>query len=243
MAQRPQVTSVHLDGRDIPLQVVRSARRRRTIAIGVDSGVVVVRAPMRTTQAEVARMVESRRSWILQRLDSAALQPRRTFEDGETLPYLGREMRLRVVPVAGRRSRAAVEGDELVVHVPEAMDAEARREKARRILAAWYRDRAAELFGEFARHWSSESGLVPRALMVRDQKSRWGSCGPDGTIRLNWRLVLGAPDLAEYVVVHEIAHLRHRNHQQAFWQEVARMLPDFQSRRKRLREAGAGFVL
>jgi predicted metal-dependent hydrolase len=77
---------------------------------------------------------------------------------------------------------------------------------------------------------------------MRDQKRRWGSCSPDGTIRLNWRLVLLESALAEYVVVHELAHLRHRHHQESFWQEVARLVPDHVSRRRQLRDAGKGLA-
>ena len=75
-------------------------------------------------------------------------------------------------------------------------------------------------------------------VLVRDQRQRWGSCAPDGTLRFNWRVVMLKPDLVEYVVVHELAHLNVNNHSTEYWSLVSRFLPDVQQRRHRLREAG-----
>jgi predicted metal-dependent hydrolase len=80
-------------------------------------------------------------------------------------------------------------------------------------------------------------------MLIRNQHRRWGSCGPDGTVRLNWRLILLEPRLAEYVVVHELAHLRHRHHQAPFWQEVSRLMPDYLDRRRELSAAGRQLVV
>lgn len=233
--------ALELGGREVPLRVIRSARRRRTIAMGVNGGEVIVRAPMRMSQAEIVAFVRQRPAWVLKRLDAQA--PVRRFEDGETVPYLGRELPLRVVAVPGRRSSVVLEPGGFAVQVPWSFEGEARAAKVRAVLTAWYRERATSLFGELVTRWSAASGLTPKSVLVRDQKSRWGSCGPDGTIRFNWRLVLAQPELAEYVVVHELAHLRHKHHQAAFWEEVARMLPDHRERRKRLREAGPRLVV
>ena len=244
MAREPvRPIALELGGREVPLRVIRSARRRRTIAMGVNVGEVIVRAPMRMSQAEIVAFVRQRRAWVLKRLDAQAPSPVRRFEDGETVPYLGRELPLRVVAVPGRRSSVVLEPGGFAVQVPWSFEGEARAAKVRAGLTAWYRERANSLFAELVTRWSAASGLTPKSVLVRDQKSRWGSCGPDGTIRFNWRLVLAQPELAEYVVVHELAHLRHKHHQAAFWEEVARMLPDHRERRKRLRLAGPGLAV
>ena len=248
MAREPvRPIALELGGREVPLRVIRSARRRRTIAMGVTGGEVIVRAPMRMSQAEIVAFVRQRPAWVLKRLDAQAPSPVRRFEDGETVPYLGRELPLRVVAAPGRRSSVVLEPGGGGGQVAPAFEGEGRAAKVRGGRAArftaWYRERATSLFAELVRRWSAALGLTPKAVLVRDQKSRWGSCGPDGTIRFNWRLVLAEPELAEYVVVHELAHLRHKHHQAAFWEEVGRMLPDFSARRKQLREAGPGLVV
>ena len=218
------------------VSVVRSARRRRTISIGVADGVVTVRAPMRTPNREIEDLLRRRADWIDDRLarDAARPAPRR-FESGERLPYLGGE--IVVCRCGDERKRAAVELDGNVLHVASPED------RVRDAVVRWYRSRAAEVFEAAVAGWSASSGLVPKAVLVRDQKHRWGSCGPDGTIRLNWRLVLAEQRVIDYVVVHELAHLRHRNHGPAFWVEVAGMMPEHQAWRRRLRAVGPVLVV
>ena len=84
-----------------------------------------------------------------------------------------------------------------------------------------------------------KSRLVATRVLVRDQRRRWGSCATDGTIRLNWRLIMLEPDLADYVICHELVHLRHRHHQASFWAEVAALIADHRERRKRLNVVAA----
>ena len=93
------------------------------------------------------------------------------------------------------------------------------------------------------RWWPRFGGPDRSEVLIRDQRQRWGSCAPDGTLRFNWRVVMLAPALAEYVVVHELAHLRVRSHSTEFWGLVSRVIPDAQQRRRRLREAGKDLPL
>lgn len=102
----------------------------------------------------------------------------------------------------------------------------------------WYKARASERLLVRTEYWAQRAGYAPTAVLVRDQRQRWGSCSPDGTLRFNWRIVMAAPALIDYVVVHELAHLRQRTHSAAFWIEVARLIPDYLLRRSRLKEVG-----
>jgi predicted metal-dependent hydrolase len=99
-------------------------------------------------------------------------------------------------------------------------------------------ERAREAIDTAVRRWAPVVGRRPSRALVRNQKRLWGSCSRDGTLRFNWRLVLLDRSLLEYVVVHELAHLRVRNHQREFWSVVEAALPDFKERRARLRESG-----
>ena len=88
------------------------------------------------------------------------------------------------------------------------------------------------------RWWPRFGGRTQFQVLIRDQRQRWGSCAPDGTLRFNWRVAMLRPDLAEYVVVHELAHLKVRHHSPEFWGLLSRTMPDAQHRRHRLREVG-----
>lgn len=235
---------IDVAGVPIPAMIIRSARRSRTLAISVEAGTLKVRAPLTATNAQVIDMVKKRATWIAGRLRSLPTGPAEPLlANGETLPYLGASLTLRVALHAGRRVKAGLDGSTLLVELPAALPPAAHAANTRHAVSAWYRARAAEALPEVLRHWSAVSGLVPSRVLIRDQRRRWGSCAPDGTVRLNWRLILLAPRLAEYVVVHELAHLRHRHHQASFWQEVSRLMPDYLDRRRELSAAGRELVV
>ena len=112
-------------------------------------------------------------------------------------------------------------------------------ESIRRAVVGWYRDRAAERLPGVVERWWPRLGRSEKSrILIRDQRQRWGSCAPDGTLRFNWRAMMLKPALIEYVVVHELAHLTHRNHSTDFWDLLSTAMPDAQQRRLRLREEG-----
>ncbi|HVC34484.1 MAG TPA: SprT family zinc-dependent metalloprotease [Chloroflexota bacterium] len=224
----------------IAYSVVRGRRRRKTVEITLDpKDGVIVAAPLETTAERIRDVVNRRAGWIVRQASSQVLQPRpRQFVSGESLPYLGRQARLFVehAPVA----RVGVTFDHWSFHVvaPATLTDEERRAATEKALVRWYRARAAERLPERARYWAQRAGYAPTAVLIRDQRQRWASCSPDGTVRFNWRIVMAPPSLIDYVIVHELAHLRVRTHSVAFWAEVARLVPDYRIRRARLKEVG-----
>ena len=225
--------------------VTRSRRRRKTVAITVDAhGGVLASAPIGVSRARIEEILAKRATWIVRRTSALAAVPqRRQFVSGELLPYLGRAVRLLVIPGDVKRVRVSFSDVTFDLTVPAALDREAQRSAIEKALTRWYQARAAEYLNVAVRRWVALGGYVPRAVLIRSQRQRWGSCAPDGTLRFNWRLVLAPPSLIDYVVVHELAHLRVRNHSAAFWAEVARLMPDYVLRRTRLRDLGSSLTL
>ena len=196
---------------------------------------VVVRAPLRTTEREIREMVEERGEWVLQRLAVVAAtppKPPRAFVSGEVLLVDGLEVSLAVVRITARkRPTVRLQGDELVVTCQSTVDA------AHIAVAVmnWYGERTLAALGPALAVWEPLVGVKPGEVIVRNQKRRWGSCASSGVIRLNWRLSMLPPRLLEYVVVHELAHMRQANHSPAFWAEVERAMSDSAARRAELR--------
>ena len=224
----------------IKYQVVRSPRRRKTIELTVDApGVVRVAAPVDTPAEQVEETVRRRAGWII-RHDGAttAYAPPRRFVSGESLPYLGRSVRLTVHPTDDARVAVRFHHWEFDVDVPRSLQGEERLEKVRAAFEAWYRDRAALKLPPRVKRISSLIGVQPKAVLIRDQRRRWASCAPDGTLRFNWRAVMAPPALLDYVIAHELAHLRVRGHTPEYWAVVAQAVPDYRIRRARLREVG-----
>jgi predicted metal-dependent hydrolase len=238
-----------LDEESVAYRVRHSARARRLrITVGPEGVEVVVPvgAPARLVQSFVAQ----HRGWIAAR--TAALQ--RTLDahpgaerlvDGAFIPYRGGTLALRVR--ASERRALRVHLDEalhvlapqpLQVLVPETVPAADREPLIERGLVRFLRRQVAgEAAALVARH-GPPNDLVPRAIRIKEQKRLWGSCTASGVINLNWRLILAPPAVLEYLVVHELCHLRERHHQPTFWQLVARLQPDFQRHRRWLKAHG-----
>lgn len=236
---------VRFGATSIDYEVRRSGRRRKTVQITVDGGGVQVAAPTGTTVGELRAIVRKRAGWILSHASDRMLKaaPKR-FVSGETLPYLGRNVRMIVKDADVRKAEVRFDHWRFLVAVPKGLSADERHESVRRAVVRWYRSRADERLREAVDRWRPRLGRgADSRVLVRDQRQRWGSCAPDGTLRFNWRVMMVKPALVEYVVVHELAHLVHRNHSPDFWTLVSSVLPDAQRRRQDLREAGSTLPL
>ena len=195
--------------------------RRRTLVLTVRGGAVEVKAPFGVSDDAVARFVESKRSWIEARLrEKAAQYP--AVQEGKTLLDAGIERR--VVYGAVRNSESE-EGFSL-------KDAQSVRR--------FFERTRGPLLVEALYSWSVRTGLYAEDVKLCDFKARWGSCGSDGCIKLNWRLAMLPVPLRDYVLIHELCHLKEMNHSAAFWREVQKWCPDFRARRKQLK--GFGFL-
>lgn len=224
----------------IEYEVRRSGRRRKTVQITVDGGGVRVAAPVATPASELQAIVRKRAPWILNHSTATTLEavPKR-FVSGETLPYLGRNVQMVVKSADVRVPEVRFDHWRFAVGVPEGLVGDARHDQVRRAFVGWYRERAEQRVPMLVERWWPRLGKGEMSpVLIRDQRQRWGSCAPDGTLRFNWRAMMLPPALGEYVVVHELAHLTHRNHSPDFWALVNRVMPDAQLRRSRLREVG-----
>ena len=236
---------VRIGDESIRYALKRSNRRKKTVGIKIVHGAVEVAAPARTSVREIEEILRKRGGWILERIEAAAqLPPPRQLTTGELLPVMGRELPLSVEEANVRRSSAASNGEALVVRIPPGLEDEDRQEQVKAAVVGWYRKALAEYLQGSVARWMPVMGLTetPKVL-VREQRSRWGSCSSDGSLRFSWRLAMVEPDLIDSVVVHELAHLEVMNHSPAFWEVMLKAMPDAKERRKRLNQAGYSLPL
>ena len=229
---------------EIPYLIRRSGRRG-TVSVAVEpSGRVVLTAPDATTVERLDRVVRQKARWIVERARRGRSLPRpveREFVSGETLLYLGKSYRLRVVEAA-QRAPARLDGGWLVVTVARAQPAIERARAVRDCLVAWYRLRAEAQLRARAIHWSTKLRVHLRDVLIRDPDRRWGSCDSSGALRFSWRIIQAPPTLVDYVVAHELVHLVHRHHTPQFWAALGRVVPDYETLRSRLRVVGPALV-
>jgi predicted metal-dependent hydrolase len=198
-------------------------------------GSLTVAAPHGLALTAIRAFVESRRVWIDAKrallAQSKPSAPRFQFHSGARLPYLGTELALNVSIAPARRAACRCESGSLVLKVPH-------DNAIRPAIEAWYRRAAASHAAARLAHFAPLVGRGARKLVIRAQRTRWGSCSARGTISLNWRLMQAPPEILDYVVVHELCHLLVPNHSPRFWAEVARVLPDWRQQRAQLRQFG-----
>ena len=186
-------------------------------------------------------IVSRKAEWITRRIRRAdgrgpLLSPRE-FVSGESVRYLGRHYRLKVN--AEQTGTAKLRGGWLQVAAPTGSQDAAH---VRTAVISWFRRRAAERLPERVEAWHLKAGVPMPPVIISNQQKRWGSCDQSGTIRLNWRIIQAPMHLVDYVVVHELVHLRHRGHGRDYWQAVGRVMPDYERRRRDLREHGSFLV-
>lgn len=216
---------------------VRYLPSRRTLAIEVhpDSR-VLIRAPVGCPDHLIAERVQKRAAWISKQLaEFEGYRPRtpaRQYLSGESHLYLGRQYRLKVVP--GEPPGVKLTRGQLLVTLP----GEPNPERIQALLHRWYLDHARKIFGEVLRASLSrfKDADHPR-IIVRSMQSRWGSLSPAGTMTLNVNLVRAPRPCIEYVVIHELCHTRHRDHDTHFFKLLGQVMPDWEARKQRLEAA------
>jgi len=228
----PDLRHVHLNGHPVAWELRRA--RRRTIGLLIDERGLRVNAPRSVSLVEIERALHERADWILRKLvewrEHAArrerLAPR--WEDGAPLRVLGRALVLRIDPA--QRGVNEV-GGELRVGLPHDTDPERLKD----LVQAWLQRQAHRVFAERIPVFAERLGRAPRRWTLSSARTRWGSCTSDGTIRLSWRLVHFPADIIDYVIAHELAHLREMNHGPRFWSTVGELFPEYEQARSWLR--------
>lgn len=223
--------------------LVRRSNRRTTVALTVEPpGKLVVTAPRNTSITRLNGLVRNKARWVVERIKRTSDVPpassNREFVSGETVLYLGRQYRLKVVS-GGEGETAALHGRWLHVPVPGHLRVDERARPVRHGVRTWLKSHAERRLPLRLAVICKRFSIDMPPIVVREQRKRWGSCDTKGTLRLNWRIIQAGPSLIDYVLVHELVHLRHQNHTRAFWAEVERMMPDCEQRRRELRRIGA----
>ncbi len=217
-------------------QLIRS--RRKTVALIVErDGQLTVRAPLRLSLARIQEMVEQKADWVrrkqAQSRAASPTSPPRQFAVGETFLFLGQPYPLEIVP----RAADPLQFEELFLLDQRAIP------RARDIFTNWYKSQARAIFTERANEYARRFGFSFDRLRISSARTRWGSCSSRATLSFTWRLVMAPPDIVDYVIVHELAHLREKNHSAAFWAVVQAILPDYKTRRKWLKTNGGQLTL
>jgi predicted metal-dependent hydrolase len=226
---------LHVD--ELSFEVKRSPRRHTLELIVERAGALVIAAPMETDEVSMAAFVREKKFWLYRKLaeKEARQQPTsgKEFVSGQGFIYLGRTFRLLLVeeqdaPLKLTNGRFRLRAD----HAPHGRDT----------FISWYMERARSWLKKRIRGWAPRVGVEPRGIEIRDLGYRWGSCSKTGALNFHWATILLPPSVIDYVIVHELVHLIEPNHTPIFWQQVGRVLPEYEQRKTWLAEQGGAYV-
>ncbi|MBR3770328.1 MAG: M48 family metallopeptidase [Lachnospiraceae bacterium] len=218
----------------IEVTVTKSKRKSLSIAIQPD-GNLLVKAPFGLTNDEILKWVKSKTGWIIRQrekvLEQQKSNPQKRYVTGERFSYLGQDYELEVRISDGRAGMVGILENKIVVFSKVVSE-----EVVEKNLISWYVEQAKIWIPKRVRHFAGQMGERYKNITIKNQKKRWGSCSSDRNLNFNWRLMMMPEEIIDYVVVHELCHLKQMNHSKVFWDEVEKVLPDYKIRKKWLDE-------
>lgn len=219
---------------EIAYEVIRSQRATADIVIERD-GNVVVRAPEWADDDQVARIVQSKEYWIYKTLaewrDLNAAAVLREYKNGAAFLYVGRAYRLSLLD--GQEEPLQLKNGRFLLRRELVAAGDARPAKS--ASQEFFREKGRLRLGDRVRYYAPKVGVEPLGVEVKELGHRWASCSPGGKLHFHWKCMMAPQTVIDYIVVHELCHLHHRDHTDAFWNEVDKVLPDFRERKEWLR--------
>ena len=218
---------------------IRRSNRRKTLGLTVGrTSELIVHAPEDTSCAEMEQWVHRKLLWVHRKLalkrESAPRETPPEFVSGQVIHFLGRSYRLKLKH--GQREPLIYAGDEFYL-------SRNHEGKAEALFQEWLVHEGTDWINRRVAHWAPRVGESPKKIVVGNLGFRWGSCSKGGRLNFNWRVLQLPVGLADYVLVHEMIHLRERHHGPAFWQMFGRVMPDFKQRQERLRLKAGDFLV
>jgi len=220
---------------------IKRGKRKKTAAIHVTPAAnVVISVPRDLEEERVCEIIEKKARWILEKKESmnsrSHFNVTKEFVSGESFLYLGKQYRLKVTKSSAREKACRLVAGRLQVQIGEDLDAELHKEAVKKALVEWYRKHAEEKILERLPHIARKAGIKPKAVEIKNQHKRWGSCSRSGVVRFNWKVVMTPISVIDYVIAHELCHLIQENHSPQFWQKVQTICPDYNLKRRWLRD-------
>lgn len=228
---------------DIEYQLMPGADRKTTDIVIERNGIIAVRPPSNYTPEQVDAVVKSKRMWIYRNLaewrDLNSTAVVREWVNGETFLYLGRAYRLALITEQTEPLKL-IEGRFCLKR--QLVDT-GGSSAAKKAFEVYYADKGFQRISERVKYYAPKIGVTASSINVKDMSFRWASCSKSGALNFHWKCMMAPAKIIDYIIVHELCHMHHRNHSNAFWNEVDKVMPDYRERKEWLRKNGAGLSL
>ena len=238
--------SIVYKGLTIPYEITYSRRRKSISIIVHHTKRVEIKAPSGTPASYIHGLAGKKVTWIVKRLNVldtlAEHQVERKYQEGEVFFFPGNPLVLSVTrdPVSGG---TRCDDGHLVVSVSSSLPGHDASDFTRKQVMDWYREQADRIIGDKIQEFATLLGISPPPFRLRNARRRWGSCNHNNQLNFNIRLIMAPIRLVEYVVMHELCHIWHKNHSSEFWEALRQVMPDYHERRELLKREGHLYVL
>ncbi|ERI95394.1 hypothetical protein HMPREF1982_00259 [Clostridiales bacterium oral taxon 876 str. F0540] len=227
--------------KDKTLNYTLERKNRKTISIKItNKGEVIVSAPLKISIEQIEGLIEKKSKWILLKLEEVStrkVKTQRNFLEEGKLKFLGEEYELNIYDTFNSNIEIIFDRKNFKVYLPKNIK-EDRQDYIRLALEGWYRAKAKIIFEERVRLYAEKLKVFPKRIVIKDQKTKWGSCSSKGNINFNYRVIMAPIEIIDYLTVHELCHLIHMNHSNDFWSKVEGVLPNYKQAETWLKENG-----
>lgn len=205
------------------INIVRSQRRTVSLQIMPDA-TILIKVPTRFPENEIKKFLQKNQAWIEQK--QLTMLTRTAQKKSDEYLYLGKKYLLEI-----RNQKNLIEVEDKIYLA-------LKTNNTKTYLTNWYKQQANKIIGERVKHYANFAGLSYKSIAITSAETRWGSCSSQKTLNFNWRLIMAPPEVIDYVVTHELAHLTEMNHSLAFWERVRKMYPLYRGHRTWLKRYG-----
>ncbi len=221
----------------IAFSVTFKDRKTMEIAVEPPDSVTVI-APIGITKEQILEKVKGKASWIIQQIYSYRHMNyqaiRREFVNGESFMYLGRNYALQIeLNISAQKPEIKLFRGKFIVTTKDKNE-----DMIKEAMELWYRNRAKEIVTQRVKYYQKSFNLKPTAIKIKEQKKRWGSCTSKNDLLFNWRCIMAKSNALDYIIVHEMCHMYHKDHSKAFWELMVSVLPDYETRKEWLKNYG-----
>lgn len=225
----------------------RHSLRAKNLSVTVSKGKVRVNIPKGVTVEQAIKFIESKKDWVFKHMEKhKKLErqiPTKEYVAGEKFPYMGRELLLDTRAQPGKFTTIQLESHTILVSISEDIPKSMWPEVVRDSLLYVYQKQAKKVFTEKLNFNAKIMGLQYNEMRIKEQRTKWGSCSRKGNINLNWKVLMAPNEVIDYLIIHELAHLKHMNHSKEYWLFVASFMPSYKKWQKWLKVNGKLLVI
>jgi predicted metal-dependent hydrolase len=229
----------------IPYHIIKS-KRIKTSEIIVDSDRITIRTPLNKNLSDIQRIISDKAAWILKKQkEYREIIPqitKPTFEEGSTLPYLGRNYPLRILKERQAENSIELVDGEFTIGIKPSKQSPANTTKIKKLYEDWLIKNAQLVFKHKVGEYSKKLDVRPRRIVIKNLKNRWGSMTKERSVNLNVNLLKTPEDIIDYIIIHELCHLKIKEHSHHYWDLIHRFMPNYQEKIDWLKINGSALV-